>query len=58
MLRKLFRIVFFVGLLALVVLSVLPQEAVPHTGLSDEATHTVAYAVLALAGGIAFRGVL
>ena len=47
---------FFVGLLAVVALSVLPQGAVPHTGLSDKVDHMAAYAALALAGGIAFRG--
>lgn len=56
MIRVLFKMIFFVGLVALIPLTVLPQEAVPHTGLSDKAAHTAAYAALASAGGIAFRG--
>ncbi len=47
---------FFVGLPTVVALSVLPPDSIPATGLSDEFAHLAAYAVLALAGGIAFRG--
>jgi VanZ family protein len=55
MLKKLFRMAFFVGLLAVVVLSVIPKEAIPSLGLPDVLAHMAAYAALALAGGIAFR---
>ncbi len=55
MLRKLSRMAFFVGLLAVVVLSVIPKEAIPSLGLPDILAHMAAYAALALAGGIAFR---
>ncbi len=56
MLRKLYRMVFFVGLLAVIALSVLPQGAMPDAGLSDKMGHVAAYTALALAGGIAFSG--
>lgn len=54
--RKLSRIAFFVGLLAVVALSVIPQEAKPDTGMSGKLNHIAAYAVLSLAGGIGYRG--
>ena len=47
---------FFVGLLAVIVLSVIPKEAIPSLGLPDILAHMAAYAALASAGGIAFRG--
>ena len=56
MLRKLSRMVFVFGLLAVAALSVLPPDSIPPTGYSDEMAHTAAYAALALAGGIAFKG--
>ena len=56
MLRMLSWIVFFVGLLAVIALSVIPSGAIPNTGLSDKMDHMAAYAALALAGGIAIRG--
>ncbi len=55
MLKNLFRMAFFVGLLAVIVLSVIPKEAIPSLGLPDILAHMAAYAALALAGGIAFR---
>ena len=55
MLKKLSRMAFFVGLLAVIVLSVIPKEAIPSLGLPDILAHMAAYAALALAGGIAFR---
>ena len=56
MLRTLSWMVFFVGLLAVIALSVMPPGAIPNTGLSDKMGHMAAYAALALAGGIAIRG--
>ncbi len=56
MLRKLSRIAFFVGLVAVIALSVIPQEVKPGTGVSGNLNHIAAYAALALAGGIAYRG--
>jgi VanZ family protein len=56
MLKKLSRMAFLVGLLAVISLSVIPQGAIPDMGLSDKLGHLAAYACLALAGGIAYRG--
>ena len=56
MLKKFSRMAFLVGLLAVISLSVIPQGAIPDTGLSDKLGHLVAYACLALAGGIAYSG--
>ena len=56
MVRKLARIAFFVGLVAVVALSLLPQDIVPETGLWDKWNHTLAYAALALSGGVGFKG--
>ena len=56
MLKKLPRMVFFVGLLAVIALSVVPQGAIPDTGLSDKLDHLASYAALAFTGGIAHRG--
>ena len=56
MLKKLSRMVFFVGLLAVIALSVVPQWAIPDTGLSNKLDHLTGYAALAFAGGIAYRG--
>ena len=56
MLRKLSQIAFFIGLLAVIALSVVPQVTMPHPAISDKLAHLVAYAALAIAGGIAYRG--
>ena len=55
MLATLSRMAFFLGLLVVIALSVIPQGAIPDTGISDKLGHIAAYAALALAGGIAFR---
>ena len=55
MVSKLFRVVFFIGVLAVIALSVIPQEAKPDTGMSGKLNHIAAYAALALVGGIAFK---
>ena len=47
--------VFFVGLLAVILLSVIPAEAFPRFGKPEILGHMAAYAALALAGGIACR---
>ena len=46
---------FFVGLLAVIILSVIPAEVFPNLWLPDILGHMAAYAALALAGGIACR---
>jgi VanZ family protein len=55
MIRKLSRLVFIFGLLAVVALSLLPQEHLPQTETWDKLNHFVAYAGLALAGGLGFK---
>jgi len=57
MIRKLSRMAFHFGLLVVVALSLIPQDAMPGPNLWDKANHTAAYAALALAGGIGYRGV-
>ncbi len=52
--RPLAGAAFAAGVLAVVVLSLVPQEALSHFNLSDKPLHAAAYLCLALAGGIAF----
>ena len=54
--RKLSQMAFVVGLLAVIALSVLPQDVLPDPGTWDKLNHAMAYGVLALAGGLGFRG--
>ena len=56
MIRTLARMVFVAGVLAVVALSLLPQESLPDLGLWDKLNHAMAYAALALAGGLGFTG--
>ena len=57
MLKKSLWTVFFLGLSVVIVLSVIPAEAFPNLRLPDIVAHMAAYAVLAVAGGIACRSV-
>ena len=54
-LKKHLWMVFSVGLLAVILLSVIPAEAFPHFRIPEIVGHMAAYAALALAGGIACR---
>ena len=56
MVRKLAKIAFFIGLVAVIALSLLPQETLPETDTWDKLNHALAYGVLAVAGGIGFKG--
>ncbi len=56
MVRKLAKTAFFVGLVAVIVLSLLPQETLPETGMWDKLNHALAYGVLAVVGGFGFKG--
>ena len=51
-----FRLAFIAAVVAVVVLSLLPGRDLPQIGLSDKLEHVIAYAGLALAGGLAFPG--
>ena len=42
------------GILAVTILSLLPQDTLPHMDVSDKVQHLIAYFCMALAGGIAF----
>jgi len=54
--RKLARFAFFIGLVAVIALSLLPQETLPETGTWDKLNHALAYGLLAVSGGIGFKG--
>jgi len=56
MVRKLAKITFFVGLMAVISLSLLPQESLPETSMWDKLNHALAYGVLAVLGGLGFKG--
>ncbi len=56
MIRTLSRLAFYVGLLLVVILSLIPHDVMPPMGVSDKANHVAAYTALALAGGVGFRG--
>ncbi len=56
MVRKLAKATFFIGLVVVIALSLLPQETLPEIGMWDKLNHTLAYAVLAVLGGIGFKG--
>ncbi len=56
MVRKFAKTAFFIGLMAVIALSLLPQENLPETGMWDKLNHALAYGVLAASGGIGFKG--
>ena len=56
MIRGIFRISFAIGILAVTWLSLMPKEALPPTEVSDKLIHVVAYAALALSGGLGVWG--
>ena len=57
MIKLVSRTAFYLGLLLVIALSLLPPDAMPPTGLWDKASHTLAYTVLAATGCIAHRGI-
>ncbi len=54
--RKLAKKDIFIGLMAVIALSLLPQETLPETGTWDKLNHALAYGVLAVLGGLGFKG--
>ena len=56
MFRKFILTAFIVSVLTVVIGSVLPAKDMPNPGISDKLAHVAAYAILALTGGVAFRG--
>lgn len=53
--RPVARILFFLAVAAVSVLSLLPQRDLPKVGVSDKLEHAVAYFALAVFGGFAWR---
>ena len=56
MIGKLSRGAFYVGLVLVIVLSLIPQQHTLAQHTWDKANHALAYGALAIAGGIGFRG--
>ena len=54
--RKLATFAFFIGLVAVIALSLLPQDTLPETGMWDKLNHALAYGALAVLGGFGFKG--
>lgn len=54
--RKAALVLFGLGVVAVVWVSLLPQESLPPVGLWDKLQHLVAYGALAVTGGVAFPG--
>ncbi len=56
MIRKFAKIAFFIGLITVIALSLLPHETTPETGMWDKLNYALAYGVLAVLGGFGFKG--
>ena len=56
MIRKIARLSFTVGVLAVSWLSLVPQDALPEIDIWDKLQHAMAYAVLAICGAVGFLG--
>ena len=56
MIRKFAKFAFFIGLVAVIALSLLSHEITPETGMWDKLNHALAYGVLAVLGGSGFKG--
>jgi VanZ family protein len=52
--RTVLKGMFAAGAVAAIVLSLLPGNEIPSLGVSDKIEHAAAYALLGLAGGLAF----
>ncbi len=48
------RTLFFVGVIAVAWLSLAPQDTIPDVAIWDKRGHFLAYAVLAVLGGLAY----
>ncbi len=56
MIRKIARLSFTIGVLAVTWLSLTPRDALPEIHMWDKPQHLIAYAVLAICGAIGFLG--
>ncbi len=54
MIRRIARISFTIGVLAVTWLSLTPRDALPEIHMWDKAQHVMAYAVLAICGAVGF----
>ena len=52
--RSVWKFIFAAGVVCVVFLSLLPGTGLPSVDVSDKIEHVVAYALLGLAGGLAF----
>ena len=56
MIRKIARLSFTIGVLAVSWLSLAPQDALPGIDMWDKLQHVVAYTALAICGAVGFLG--
>ena len=56
MIRKIARLSFTIGVLAVTWLSLSPRDALPEIHMWDKPQHLIAYAVLAMCGAVGFPG--
>ncbi len=56
MIRKIARLSFALGVIAVTWLSLTPRDALPEIHMWDKSQHLIAYAVLAICGAIGFLG--
>ena len=56
MIRKIARLSFTIGVIAVTWLSLTPRDALPEIHLWDKPQHLMAYAVLAICGAVGFLG--
>ncbi len=54
MIRRTARISFVIGVLAVTLLSLAPQDIMPETGIWDKLQHAMAYTALAICGVVGF----
>ncbi len=54
MIRRIARISFTIGVLAVTWLSLTPRDALPEIHMWDKSQHVMAYAVLAICGAVGF----
>ena len=49
------RLAFYLGILLVIALSLIPQDAMPDPETWDKANHVAAYGAIAVAGGLGYR---
>ncbi len=56
MIRKIVRLSFAIGVLAVTWLSLVPQDALPEINMWDKLQHAMTYTALAICGAVGFLG--